>query len=59
MKKILPVAVLIVVFFFYSCVKKKSPAVEPSHPMIQDQDHKIGEIAEIKKREIEEVTERE
>jgi rare lipoprotein A len=27
--------------------------------MIQDQDHKIGEIAEIKKREIEEVTERE
>jgi rare lipoprotein A len=43
----------------YACVRKKVPMVEPSHPMIQDQDQKIGEIAEIKKRDIQEVTERE
>lgn len=59
MRKKLVFVIIVMVLFFYSCAQKKNPVIEPSNLIVDKQNHKIGEIAEIKKREIEEVTERE
>jgi len=59
MRKKLPCAILMIGLFFCSCLKKKNPVVKPSHPSNQKQSHQIGEIAEIKKNQIEMVSERE